>query len=507
MLAPMRNVFRKAGVPLASVDFTDATVLQLATPPGGVVESGRVVSFYKATIAPGSSCVYVDWGDWGTDDASGDFARAEVVYPGADGSISLSHIYVNFRVTADPVVRISNDLSELRFSGVTIASVGKYNVTVNEFFGAQLLKGIVNIGSKIRKVLTPGLFSNTRISEIPAGYSLPSLTSRVSAPHIPLACFMKSSITSTDNLPAGAVAIDALAFERCYYLSSLAGLSTSPGIKHIGYAAFRSCMDLTSLAGLSCTLAYDSYVRLFGSWTDMDAVLEELHPGATQGYRVDQFLFGLGAEAFKHCTTLTDISDLHVSGGLLLRGTFSECYGLSSIPQELLAIGVGFDTSQATSYSSTAEEPGGYRFHLLPRYVKSTDVYQDYIGNYGRYAYERWTSGGIFNATGITSLPYAGSITSMPYSSGKLILYKEFSNCEVLNNVTIPSSVKRIARDAFSGCIRLKAITFEGRTMQAVRGIGEPSTGWTYINEKAKAFPFGLPSGCVITCTDGTITV
>lgn len=488
MVSPMRLAFALADPVRSSIDFSGATELQLDT-----VEYGDTVSFYRAVVAPGVRFVGVDWSDGNDHGITYDNPRVEILYPDENGVVELSHTYAKY--TRKPVVKITDGLSELRFSGVTLRSVGRYSVEVVPFTGASKLESVDRIGSKVNKTLAPGLFANTGIKYMPAGYSLPSVSSRKSAPCIPLACFVNcSSLASTVNMPSGAVAIDALAFSGCSSLASLSGLSSSPGIVHIGYAAFRGCTSLASLSGLSCTLAYDSYNTLFGQWTNMDAVLEEMHPGATKGYRVDQFMFALGYDAFNGCTSLADISSLNVSSGWLLRGTFSGCSKLANIPSGILARSVGDDYTGWTEGSSYYLYPGGYRYHGISRHVKADDVYQDWLGNAGRGAYERWDSGGVFDGTAVASLPY----------SRRIVLAGEFANCTKLTSVVFSSAVERVAGNAFSGCAALMSVTFQGKTMAQVRSLAYPSTGTTYYN---RAFPFGLPSGCVITCSDGTITV
>lgn len=488
MVSPIRLAFALSDPTRSALDFTGATTIQLNT-----VNAGDTVSFYKATAASGTRFVGVDWSDGNDNGISYDNPQVEVVYPGEDGEIVLSHTYKKY--TRNPVVKITDGLSELRFSGVTLKSVGRYDVQVNEFTGAAKLKSVESVGSKVSKVLAQGMFSNTGLTTIPSGYSLPSVSSRKVAPCVPLACFMNcAALTGTTNLPSGALAVDALAFKGCTSLTSLSGFSSSTGLVHIGYAAFMGCTALASLSGLSGSLASEQYVALFNAWSNMDAVLEEMHPGATRGYRVDQFMLALGYNAFNGCTNLTDISNLSFSSGIILRGTFSGCSKLATIPSAILSRGIGDDTTDWTEGSSYYVYPGGFRYHYVSHYVKSADVYQNFLGNVARGAYERWDGGGIYDGTAITALPY----------SRKLVLSGEFANCTKLTSVTLASTVERVAGNAFSGCTALMSVTFQGKTMAQVRSLGYPSTGTTYYN---RAFPFGLPSGCQITCSDGVITV
>ena len=501
MFTPIRFAFALTGPARSAVDFSGATVLQLAD-----VYPGDTVSFYQAVAGTGVSSVGVYWSDGDDYGASLADPQVEIVYPDGNRGIVLSHTYRSY--TRSPVIKITNGLSELRFSGVTLTSVDRLSVGVKGFTGATKLRSVDNVGSRVSKTLTPGLFSNTGITSIPSGYSLPSISSRKAAPCIPLACFMNcTSLTSLSNLPSGAVAIDALAFSGCSALTSLAGLSSSPGIVHIGHAAFRGCSALTSLSGLAGTLTYDSYNTLFGQWNNMDAVLEEMQPGATRGWRVDQFLLPLGSDAFRDCANLTDISALNISGGFLLPGTFSDCAKLTSIPASIKSKSLGTDTLAVPSTIGTPDSdyygvfPGGYRFFVLSRWVKSADVY-DYLGLVGKDAYVRLDTGGVFDGTAITEIPYS-------LDSKKLLLWQEFKDCKRLTNVTIPSSIERVGYSVFSGCTALMSVTFQGKTMDQVRKLIYPRgiDNFNIFAYAGRAFPFGLPTGCRITCSDGVITV
>lgn len=60
--------------------------------------------------------------------------------------------------------------------------------------------------------------------------------------------------------------------------------------------------------------------------------------------------------------------------------------------------------------------------------------------------------------------------------------------------MTIPEMVASIEGMAFYDCDNLANVTFSGKTMAAVQGM--ENYDWWY-----------LPSGCVLHCTDGDITL
>ena len=68
-----------------------------------------------------------------------------------------------------------------------------------------------------------------------------------------------------------------------------------------------------------------------------------------------------------------------------------------------------------------------------------------------------------------------------------------FAFCYSLTSITIPSSVTSIGNNAFYDCSELMNVTFCGKTMATVQGMAN--------------YSWYLPSGCVIHCTDGDITL
>ena len=73
------------------------------------------------------------------------------------------------------------------------------------------------------------------------------------------------------------------------------------------------------------------------------------------------------------------------------------------------------------------------------------------------------------------------------------IAYRAFYNCSSLTSVTIPDSVTSIGGFAFSNCSELKNITYTGTIAD-----------WNNI-DKGGGLDDGVPTTCVIHCTDGDI--
>lgn len=68
-----------------------------------------------------------------------------------------------------------------------------------------------------------------------------------------------------------------------------------------------------------------------------------------------------------------------------------------------------------------------------------------------------------------------------------------FYNCYNLKDVIIPDSVMTIGGSAFAYCRKLTSVTFSGKDKATVQSMA--------------IYPWDLPSGCVIHCTDGDITI
>lgn len=92
-------------------------------------------------------------------------------------------------------------------------------------------------------------------------------------------------------------------------------------------------------------------------------------------------------------------------------------------------------------------------------------------------------SGAFLGCTALTSLVISEGVETIEGGA--------FTDCPVLAEVTIPSSVTSMGD--FSHCEALYNITFIGKDKATVQGM--------------ENYSWGLPSGCVIHCTDGDITI
>ena len=70
-----------------------------------------------------------------------------------------------------------------------------------------------------------------------------------------------------------------------------------------------------------------------------------------------------------------------------------------------------------------------------------------------------------------------------------------FNGCSGLTSIDIPNSVTSIGNSAFSRCSGLTSIDYDGTTTQ-----------WTLIT-KGSNWRDGVPSNCMVHCTDGDIAI
>ena len=87
--------------------------------------------------------------------------------------------------------------------------------------------------------------------------------------------------------------------------------------------------------------------------------------------------------------------------------------------------------------------------------------------------------------TSLTSISLPDSVVSIGRSA--------FEDCVSLTSIDIPASVQTMDREVFLGCSGLTSVTFSGKDKATVQGMSN--------------YRWDLPSGCVLHCTDGDITL
>lgn len=492
---PMRMAMSQ----VREISFPGATVLDVRP-----TSSTLSFSLYEAEVAEGESVVAVDWGD-----------GSVVMYaPDADRRVSLSHAYSRAGTYS---VRIQNRLSRLVYSRCAPAAAGEFYETTSPFTGALALHGVESVGSAVQnRTLSYGMFCYTGIESAPSGYSAPLVSSvNSSARMVPFGCFYGcTNLTSVAGLDlTGVVAVDAWAFGGC---SSLPDLTAFSGCKllHVGPCAFSACTSLKSVDGLAGSALADgcagslfagsSYVSVSGYSSRMcmlkecDTIASDLDPdgtlsGTDRYHRVQHFLMGLGERAFEQCTSLESVAALKGFSGVLVPGTFSQCSSLATVPDELVAK-QGSGRYQNIFTNGAACVAFVYT-GALPVYAHSSVIPDEPV--YGR----KWVQGGTFDGCP------APNVVKGTFS---VVAGGQYKGCTGITDVTFSDHAVdsySVGPDAFSGCTALRAVRFPTQTMEQVKAAGSPDLSGYGCRTTRKGYPFGLPSGCVIYCSDGNLTV
>lgn len=506
MVTPVRMLMAHTGF----VDTSSWTEVHIGRPdgtPGWAVYAGTTVSFYKAVVAEGRSCVAVDWGD-GT--------GLEYHAPGEGREVSLSHTYTA-RQSNGYVVRISNDLSEFYVSHAEFYGDDVNGVRGNAmapgykapFEGARRVSNVVSLGGRVaNRTLSIGLFANTDVYCMPEPYGFPSLTPLANTPCVPALCFLKCSRLSAVRALTDVQVIDASAFEECIELRDISAFD-GRWLNHVGPRAFYGCTHLTSLAGLSGTLTVNRDTAFFGkaltAFTGADIATASEALGVASSpkfarFRICYFNFPLGAQAFYGCTSLTDITALRFSGGVILPDTFSECSALTGVPNAVASC------SFCQYYHNINMDDAWVFGSPTTRVLNSSDYYSCRYAGY----YERGTSS-LFAGEVWAFFRGCSRMASEPpgphsQSGAQLVSTGEFERMSALAaTITLPSSIQRIGASAFSGS-NVALLVLQGKTKaqaQAMKGV----RGLCFQGYDVTTYPFGLKSGAVVRCTDGDLTV
>ena len=95
---------------------------------------------------------------------------------------------------------------------------------------------------------------------------------------------------------------------------------------------------------------------------------------------------------------------------------------------------------------------------------------------------------------GASAFTYCSAMTNVVLgSSVQTIEGTAFRLCGRIPTLVLPASLEVIGAKAFEYCNTLKDVTFEGKDIATMQGLTN--------------YPWSLPSGCVIHCTDGDTTL
>lgn len=469
------------------VGFAGATVLTVE--PG--IDDVYRFAVRKAVVQPGVTSLGVDWGD----------DTVEYLTPDSNGEVALVHEYSR---PGPKRIRIENKLAEFypNSNGPSQKTSGPFYVysplstgyIMGRHLYAFILTRVVRLGSNItNRTLSPYLFAHTSITSYPTEYGLPQFTSRTAGSYtIPPGCFADClRLTSLEGVPTTCRAIESGAFIGCTSLASLTALSSCP-ICHIGGSAFALCTSLTSLNGLHTITNGDSLTQVLAGTSSTyglryDSELNDAY-GAS---RPTQIVFPVGAYAFYGCTALSDTSGFYVSGAPALPGVFNGC-PISYVPFDYSSVWGG----RTVSVSAVSGGPASSQrvdVEMRPaRWMSGVNVNSgDYLVNY---------MPGPLGGTSITSDPGSPGIKTVG-----VVLGGDLSGCSGLTSLDL-RGVHHIAGGAFDGCTNLTYVNMSDKTKDQVRALWDTLERGSLAVSRQR-YPWGLPNGCEISCSDGTLIV
>lgn len=493
-------------------DFSGATVLTLFPQNDNTVP--LTFTAYSATVKAGFDDVAVDWDD----------GTVEHLVPAPNTrAVTLTHTYAN---RSARTVRIQNRLDTLKFSNASVSGTAIYTIGISATHtAARALTGVTTLGSNItNRSLSPGMFAHTSLATYPSAYSAPALSStNANAKCVPFGCFYDcKKLANLDGIPAGLLAIDSYAFAHCSALTSVSGLSGSPGLHHIGFMAFGKCTSLTALTGLTVTMD-PTPSNLFGGDLRAYELKEEMYPGGSdenKTYRMNIFMFPIASFAFYGCSSLTDLAGLALAPSKHVPpGAFQGCMSLSDVPASIK--NAYYASAELRSNKSSEGHANEVSYTLYPLKALALAHPNGYYWPCGIYFSGDSILGpvyvdGAFSATGVTEFiglnstrrsKADGDTTPTKYRS--IFGYREFANCPNVTTMTFVSPVDYLnfTANTFSNCPNLKDVRFPNFTKSQVQNDIWGVTSVDFVGYNASTYPFGLTRGCVITCSDGTLTV
>jgi hypothetical protein len=326
------------------------------------------------------------------------------------GCSSLTKISIPPSVNSIGKCAFNNGIQTLIFSSEIVDL--RFTDSNNEVYSNTSLKNVI----LLEGVKTIGNYAFERCESL-TSVKIPSTVEEIGE-YAFIGCESLVSVT----IPEGVTTIKEHTFSNCHSLTTVTIPST---VTEIEFRAFEDCQNLTEIS-------IPPSVTGIGSCAFQGC-------GSLKEISIPPSVTGIGSYAFQGCQNLTEISippSVTGIGG----GAFQGCGSLKeiSIPPSVTFIGDGaFGDSGISKIIISNDEQLSHTHTLFDAY--DYDVY-------------RWKSN-----TSLENVIFLEGVTT--------IRNRNLSYCKALTSVTIPSTVKEIEGQAFTGCESLVSVTIpEGVT-------------------------------------------
>ena len=249
-------------------------------------------------------------------------------------------------------------------------------------------------------------------------------------------CDNLTSITIPDSITR----IDSYAFSDC---TSLTNITISEGVKSIGEYAFNNCISLANIKVPDSVNEIGQYA--FYNCENLESITVPFVGKNASGNNVTHFGYIFGAKNYEYndyyvpdqlkeviITTTNKIKD----------NAFYKCSNLTNIEIPNSVTYIGYNVFYGCSRLTKIVTP---------------NVFDNYSG-FANFGY-------IFGSRDKSNNPsyIPDSLKEIVITSGKSIGEFTFDNCNSLEKITIPDSVKSIESWAFSGCTSLIDVYYDGK--------------------------------------------
>ena len=262
-------------------------------------------------------------------------------------------------------------------------------------------------------------------------------------------CYNLSSVTLSNNLTS-------IGDNAFYYCSGLTSVNIPNTVTSIGDSAFKDCRSLSSVILPSSITSLNK--RVFENCTSLinltipDSVISigdyAFEYSGLMNVEIPSSVLTIGANAFNHCSRLALLKMKRTTPPTIASNTFSNSSGFIVVPQESLEI-----YKNAENWSLFADRIIGDNMNIKVMLVSSGSSSNKYVDCNGNSTLAKSEIGGS------SYYPVYATVGNCVTEIGE----GAFSDIGTsLYEVTIPSNVTTIGKEAFKGCRLQKVSGCEG---------------------------------------------